>query len=237
MTTITKSAQECARRRVNWRRVKRSDINLAAILGAMAATALYSGVQSAEPSARWPTQTAFAAGKPGDPEKSAWIVGIAMAEGDGKLTFAPVVLEASNDEQITFVLKNEGEPSERDHGFALDSFEGDAKHQTAGTVEFVCLRPGQYDDGMTGVVLARPCHEFIEGSNTNEQQMLEVLRGPAVGFVAHFAAGGASVPVLAEAHQALLAGEVTKLERRPASPSSTPGKTAHRVTAEPEPDR
>src|SRR5919198_726049 len=199
MTTITTSAPESARRRVNWRRVKRSDINLAAILGVMAATALYSGVQSAGPTAKWHTHTAFAAGEPGNLEKPARIVGTATEEGKGKSTFAPVVIEASRGEQITFALNHEGEPSEHDHGFALDAFEGNAKHQATGTFEFLCLHPGLYDAGMTGVVLAPPCHASRGGSNTNEQQMLEFRRGSAVGLVAHFAAGGTSVPVPAEA--------------------------------------
>ncbi|HZA01135.1 MAG TPA: plastocyanin/azurin family copper-binding protein [Hyphomicrobiaceae bacterium] len=161
--------------------VTRSDINLAVILAAMAATAIYSGVQSVGPRAKRHTYTAFAAGEPGDPKKPARVVEIAMRQGDGKMMFVPAAVEVSKGEQIAFVLKNEGE---LDHDFILDSFEGNAKHKiemeknpemehdspnieritpkksakiywrftSAGAFEFACLHPGHYDAGMKGVV-------------------------------------------------------------------------------------
>jgi uncharacterized cupredoxin-like copper-binding protein len=161
---------------------KRSDINLAMVLAATLATAVYSGVHSVGPGANLHTLTAFAAGEPGDPKMPARAVEITMREGDGEMTFAPAEIEVRKGEQIRFVLKNQGE---RDHDFILDSFEGNAKHKiamekdpemehgapnvtrtttknssellwrftTAGAFEFACLHPGHYDAGMKGVVL------------------------------------------------------------------------------------
>jgi uncharacterized cupredoxin-like copper-binding protein len=162
--------------------VKQSDVNLAMILAATVAAALYGGVHSVAPPAKWHTHTVFAAGEPGDPKKPARAVEITMREGDGEMTFAPAEIEVRKGEQIRFVLKNQGE---RDHDFILDSFEGHAKHKiemeknpsmehdepnatrTAtkksaellwrftkpGAFEFACLHPGHYDAGMKGVVV------------------------------------------------------------------------------------
>jgi uncharacterized cupredoxin-like copper-binding protein len=160
--------------------ITRSDINLAAILSALAGTAIYSGVHGVWPQPKH-IYTAFAAGEPGDPEKPARVVEIAVRQGDGRMTFVPASIEVSKGEQIAFVVKNEGE---LDHDFILDSFAGNAKHKVemeknpdmehespntqriaqnksakiywrftrAGTFEFACLHPGHYDAGMRGVV-------------------------------------------------------------------------------------
>jgi uncharacterized cupredoxin-like copper-binding protein len=168
--------------RVGLKVVKQSDVNLAAILAAIVAAAIYGGVHGVGPRPKGHTHTAFAAGEPGDPKKSARVVEITMREGDGKMNFVPAAIEVTKSEQITFVLKNEGE---LEHQFILDSFERNAKHKVemeknpemehdspnakristkksakvhwrftkAGTFEFACLHPGHYDAGMRGVVL------------------------------------------------------------------------------------
>jgi uncharacterized cupredoxin-like copper-binding protein len=162
--------------------VKRSDVNLAAILAATAAVAIYGGLVAAGPGAKWHIPTHFAAGEPGDPTKPARVVEITMREINGEMTFVPAWIEVTTGEQIRFVLGNEGE---LDHDFILDSLEGTAKHKIemeknpemehdypnaqrittntraeilwrftkAGAFEFACLHPGHYDAGMKGVVL------------------------------------------------------------------------------------
>jgi uncharacterized cupredoxin-like copper-binding protein len=162
--------------------VKRSDVNLAAVLAATAAAAIYGGVVAAGPDAKWHTSNPFAVGEPGDPKKPARVVEITLREINGEMTFVPAWIEVTTGEQIRFVLKNEGE---LDHDFILDSFEGNAKHKIemetnpdkehahpngkriaarksakihwrftrAGVFEFACLHPEHYHPGMKGVVL------------------------------------------------------------------------------------
>ena len=126
----------------------------------------------------------FSAGEPGNPKRNSRIVEITMREGDGKMMFIPNRLEFRRNEQIRFVLKNDGV---LDHEFMLATVEENAKHaelmlkypdmehddpngkrlepkQSAeilwrftktGTFEFACLIPGHYETGMKGVVVVK----------------------------------------------------------------------------------
>jgi uncharacterized cupredoxin-like copper-binding protein len=176
--------------------IERSDLNLAAILVTLAASAIFGGLHGVGPGRTGHIHTVFAAGEPGDPKKPARAVEITMREGDGEMTFVPAEIEVRKGEQIRFVLKNKGE---HDHDFILDSFEGNAKHKiemqkspemehdapnvartttrtsselvwrftTAGAFEFACLHPGHYDAGMKGVILVKDGPSITENSEWN----------------------------------------------------------------------
>jgi uncharacterized cupredoxin-like copper-binding protein len=123
----------------------------------------------------------FSAGEPGDAKKPARTVQVTMGESDGKMTFTPDKVEVRKDEQIKFVLHNNGE---LDHEFILATTADNLKHAEAmrknpdmehddpngkrlapkktgeivwkftkrGTFEYSCLIPGHREAGMIGTV-------------------------------------------------------------------------------------
>lgn len=126
----------------------------------------------------------FSAGEPGDAKKPARIVQVTMGESDGKMTFTPDKVEVKKDEQIRFVLRNNGE---LDHEFILATTGDNLKHAEAmkknpdmehadpngirlapkkageivwkfskrGTFECSCLIPGHREAGMIGTVVVK----------------------------------------------------------------------------------
>ena len=68
---------------------------------------------------------AYAAGEPGDATKPARIVQVTMTEVDGKMLFLPNRIEIKKDEQVKFVLRNNGE---LDHEFILATTAENLKH-------------------------------------------------------------------------------------------------------------
>lgn len=127
-------------------------------------------------------ETAY--GKPGDPKKPARIVNIRMGEGDGKMFFAPAVVEIKRGEQVRFKLLNGGE---LDHELVIATLEENLKHAIemqknpdmehddpnakrlapkktgdivwhftkAGEFDFSCLIPGHREAGMTGKIIVK----------------------------------------------------------------------------------
>lgn len=127
---------------------------------------------------------ASAAGSPGDPNAPARTIEIYMREVDGKMLFAPQLVEVSVGEQVRFRLMNEGE---LEHEFVLGTPEEikehagmmqampDMKHDepnakrlqpkasgdivwkftSAGAFEFACLISGHREAGMVGKVIVR----------------------------------------------------------------------------------
>ena len=126
----------------------------------------------------------FTAGAPGDPKKPARVVQITMKEADGKMLFIPDRVEVKKGEQITFILRNNGELK---HEFMLASKEENDKHAVlmqkypdmehddpngksletrkttalvwkftkSGEFEFACLIPGHREAGMPGKVIVK----------------------------------------------------------------------------------
>jgi uncharacterized cupredoxin-like copper-binding protein len=126
----------------------------------------------------------FSAGQPGDPKKPARTVAIAMREEYGRQIYEPDKLEVRRDEQIRFVIRNEGEHA---HEFILATTPENLRHAIAmrknpnmehadpngislapgktgelvwkftkrGTFEFACLIPGHREDGMLGTVTVK----------------------------------------------------------------------------------
>lgn len=126
----------------------------------------------------------FSAGEPGDAKKPARIVQVTMGKSDGKMTFTPDKVEVRKDEQIKFVLRNNGE---LDHEFILANTADNLKHAEAmkknpdmehddpngtrlvpkktgemvwkftkrGTFEYACLIPGHREAGMIGTVIVK----------------------------------------------------------------------------------
>lgn len=126
----------------------------------------------------------FSAGKPGDPRKPARVIEVRMAEGDGKMLFAPDRLEIRKGEQVRFVLRNDGA---LEHEFVLASTADNLAHAEAmkkapemehdepnakrlapgktgeivwrftraGRFEYGCLIPGHREAGMTGTVVVK----------------------------------------------------------------------------------
>ena len=126
----------------------------------------------------------FSAGEPGDPKRPARVVVIVMTERDGKMLFAPDSLQVKRNEQVRFVLKNEGE---LEHEFMLATVGENLKHaeemqksphmgheepnakrveprasgeilwrfSKAGEFEFACLIPGHREVGMFGKVVVK----------------------------------------------------------------------------------
>jgi len=58
----------------------------------------------------------FSAGQPGDATKPSRIVQVTMIESDGKMLFLPNRIDVKKDEQVKFILRNNGE---LDHEFVL----------------------------------------------------------------------------------------------------------------------
>lgn len=126
----------------------------------------------------------FSAGKPGDPRKPARVIEVRMAEGDGRMLFAPDRLDIRKGEQVRFVLRNDGA---LEHEFVLASTADNLAHAEAmrnapemahdepnakrlapgktgemvwrftraGRFEYGCLIPGHREAGMTGIVVVR----------------------------------------------------------------------------------
>ena len=127
---------------------------------------------------------AFSAGEPGDPKKPARIVQVTMTEADGKMLFAPSRIEIKKDEQVKFMLRNNGE---LDHEFIFATTAENLKHAEsmkknpdmehdnpngkrlapkktdqivwrftkAGEFEYSCLIPGHREAGMIGTIVVR----------------------------------------------------------------------------------
>ena len=152
------------------------------ILGsAVVVAALSTSVAIAGPGAAGHHDAEVAYGKPGDPKKPARIVQIRMGEGDGKMFFAPPIVEIKKGEQVRFKLMNGGE---LDHELVIATLQENLKHaeemkknpemehddpnsktiqpkkkaeivwrfSKAGTFEFACLIPGHREAGMIGTV-------------------------------------------------------------------------------------
>jgi uncharacterized cupredoxin-like copper-binding protein len=136
----------------------------------------------AGPGAAGHSHNEYAAGEPGSPKKPARIILITMREADGKMLFSPDRFQVRKDEQIKFVLRNNGEI---DHEFMLATTAENLKHAEimkknpdmvhddpnakripphkteeilwrftkAGEFEFSCMIPGHRELGMTGFVV------------------------------------------------------------------------------------
>jgi uncharacterized cupredoxin-like copper-binding protein len=129
--------------------------------------------------------SAFSAGEPGDPNKLARTIKVAMQETGKKMMFDPAVITVRKGEQIRFVLYNEGTES---HEFVLATVAENRKHAQlmkkfprmihddpnakrldafsdgqllwnftkVGEFEFACLIPGHYEAGMYGKLIVLP---------------------------------------------------------------------------------
>jgi uncharacterized cupredoxin-like copper-binding protein len=127
---------------------------------------------------------AHTAGEPGDATKSARIVQVTMTEADGKMLFLPNRIEIKKDEQIKFMLRNNGE---LDHEFILGTMAENLKHAESmkknpdmehddpngrrlaakktdqivwrftqvGEFEYSCLIPGHREAGMIGTIVVK----------------------------------------------------------------------------------
>jgi len=127
---------------------------------------------------------AFSAGEPGNPKQSSRVIEITMHERDGKMLFAPDRIEVHRNEQVRFVLKNDGA---LEHEFMLATARENAAHgetmakmpdmrhdepnasrleskgkteilwrfSKRGEFEFACLIPGHYQSGMFGKVVVK----------------------------------------------------------------------------------
>src|ERR1700704_2330328 len=67
----------------------------------------------------------FSAGEPGNLKQSSRVIEITMQESDGKMLFAPERIEVRRNEQVRFVLKNDGA---LEHEFMLATAKENAKH-------------------------------------------------------------------------------------------------------------
>ena len=126
----------------------------------------------------------FSAGQPGDATKPSRIVQVTMIESDGKMLFLPSRIDVKKDEQVKFILRNNGE---LDHEFVLGTTKENLKHaemmrknpdmehddangkrlapkQTdqivwkfskAGDFEYSCLIPGHREAGMIGTIVVK----------------------------------------------------------------------------------
>jgi uncharacterized cupredoxin-like copper-binding protein len=126
----------------------------------------------------------FSAGQPGDATKPSRIVQVTMIESGGRMLFSPNRIEIKKDEQVKFMLRNNGE---FDHEFILATTAENLKHaetmrkhpdmehddangkrlapkQTdeivwkfskAGEFEYSCLIPGHREAGMIGTIVVR----------------------------------------------------------------------------------
>ncbi len=127
---------------------------------------------------------AYSAGEPGDATKPARIVQVTMVEADGKMLFLPNRIEIKKDEQVKFMLRNNGE---LDHEFILATTAENLKHAESmkknpdmehddpngkrlapkktdrivwrftqiGEFEYSCLIPGHREGGMIGTIVVR----------------------------------------------------------------------------------
>ena len=127
---------------------------------------------------------AYAAGEPGDATKPARIVQVTMTEAGGKMLFLPNRIEIKKDEQVKFMLRNNGE---LDHEFILATTAENLKHAESmkknpdmehddpngkrlapkktdqivwrftkvGEFEYSCLIPGHREAGMIGTIVVK----------------------------------------------------------------------------------
>ena len=126
----------------------------------------------------------FSAGQPGDATKPSRVVQVTMIEADGKMLFLPNRIEIKKDEQIKFMLRNNGE---LDHEFILATAAENLKHAESmkknpdmehddpngkrlapkktdqivwrftqvGEFEYSCLIPGHREAGMIGTIVVK----------------------------------------------------------------------------------
>lgn len=155
-----------------------------AALPLIGAAAISANAGAGKPGHSHGHDASYSAGEPGDPKKPARIVQVVMRESDGKMLFIPDRIEVRTNEQIKFVLKNNGE---LEHEFVLASIEDNLKHAEAmkknpdmehddpnakridpkksselvwkfskpGQFEFACLIPGHREAGMLGTVIVK----------------------------------------------------------------------------------
>jgi uncharacterized cupredoxin-like copper-binding protein len=126
----------------------------------------------------------FAAGQPGDPKKPARTIRVLMLDDGRDMRFEPASIEIRKDEQIRFVLENEGTEhhefmlatvaENRKHGELMKKFPEMAhddpnakrlevgqrgellwKFTRTGKFEFACLIPGHYESGMHGKIIVK----------------------------------------------------------------------------------
>jgi uncharacterized cupredoxin-like copper-binding protein len=127
---------------------------------------------------------AYSAGEPGDATKPARVVQVTMIEADGKMLFLPNRIEIKEDQQVTFMLRNNGE---LDHEFILGTTAENLKHAESmkknpdmehddpngkrvapkktdqivwrftqiGEFEYSCLIPGHREAGMIGTIVVK----------------------------------------------------------------------------------
>jgi uncharacterized cupredoxin-like copper-binding protein len=127
---------------------------------------------------------AYAAGEPGDATRPARIVQVTMTEAGGKMLFLPNRIEIKKDEQVKFMLRNNGE---LDHEFILATTAENLKHAESmkknpdmehddpngkrlapkktdqivwrftkvGEFEYSCLIPGHREAGMIGTLVVK----------------------------------------------------------------------------------
>jgi uncharacterized cupredoxin-like copper-binding protein len=126
----------------------------------------------------------YSAGEPGDAVKPARIVQVTMTEADGKMLFIPSSIEIKKDEQVKFILRNNGG---LDHEFILATTAKNLKHAESmkknpdmehddpngmrlapkktdqivwrftqvGVFEYSCLIPGHREAGMIGTIVVK----------------------------------------------------------------------------------
>jgi uncharacterized cupredoxin-like copper-binding protein len=126
----------------------------------------------------------FSAGEPGNPKQSSRVIEVTMHERDGKMLFAPDRIEVRRNEQVRFMLKNDGT---LEHEFMLATIKENAAHgemmakmpdmrheepngtrleskgkseilwrfTRRGEFEFACLIPGHYQAGMFGKIVVK----------------------------------------------------------------------------------
>jgi uncharacterized cupredoxin-like copper-binding protein len=73
----------------------------------------------------------FSAGQPGDATKPSRIVQVTMIESDGKMLFLPNRVEVKKDEQVKFMLRNNGEPAYAAEMWARSHGASDAEIEAA----------------------------------------------------------------------------------------------------------
>jgi len=70
-------------------------------------------------------RSTFSAGEPGNPKQSFRVIEITMRESDGKMLFTPDRIEVRRNEQVRFMLKNDGA---LEHEFMLATATDNAAH-------------------------------------------------------------------------------------------------------------
>ena len=126
----------------------------------------------------------YSAGEPGDATKPARIVQVTMTEAEGKMLFLTNRIAIKKDEQVKFMLRNNGE---LDHEFILGTTAENLKHAESmkktpdmehddpngkrvapkktdqivwrftqvGEFEYPCLIPGHREAGMFGTIVVK----------------------------------------------------------------------------------